>query len=68
MTRDPKRRAIPWTDADLDRLAEITPEAVEESRAWWHRHAPARYRELLDATPEDDQPDAGGEGTRDGEA
>lgn len=54
---DPNRKAIHWTDEDLDQLAEIGPEDIEEAKAWWRRNADPRFRELLDAEPLDDDPD-----------
>lgn len=53
---DPQRRAIRWSDADIDKLSEITPQDIEESRAWWRRNADPQYRELLD--PDDADADS----------
>lgn len=39
----------PEVEAELDDLAEITAEDIERARAWWKRHAPAGWKELLDA-------------------
>ena len=57
MTRKqkPKRRstlvgrAIRWTEADLDRLARVTPEDVAAAKAMFDRLAPPKLRGLLDA-------------------
>lgn len=49
MPRDPRRRIDHFTDEDLDRMAQITPEDLARARAWWEDGAPAEFRGLLDA-------------------
>jgi hypothetical protein len=46
--------AIDWTDADLDKLAEITPEDVASAKATYRRLAPKKAKRLLDAKQADD--------------
>lgn len=38
-----------YSAAELDALAEITPQDIEDARAAFERDAPARVRGLLDA-------------------
>ena len=47
----PRGKAIRWTEADLDRLAQVSPEDVEEAKVAYRKDAPTRYRDLLDAEP-----------------
>lgn len=42
-------RALPRTDADLERLATITPADVHAARVLWEELAPERYRGLIEA-------------------
>jgi hypothetical protein len=44
--------ATEWTDADLDRMAEVTPEDIRDARTAFHRDAPAESRGLIDAEEE----------------
>jgi len=53
--RKPKGSALDWDDADLDRLARVTPDDVAEAREWWHATAPRRYRALLDSGSDDER-------------
>lgn len=43
------------SDEELARLAEITPEDIEDAKMAWRRDASPRYRNLLDA--EVDEPE-----------
>lgn len=58
MAKPPEEKRVPlgkglgWTEEDIDRLAEITPQDIEEAKAAWRRDAPPWARELLDATEE----------------
>lgn len=45
------RRRRKLTEAELDQLAEITPEDIEDAKASWRRNAPPEFRDLLDAAP-----------------
>jgi hypothetical protein len=45
----PVGRAIRWTAADIERLAEITPEDIASAKAQFNRLAPRKLRGLLDA-------------------
>lgn len=48
---------IQWTEAELAAMTEITPADVEAAAVAWRKHAPARFRNLLDAkTVEDGNP------------
>jgi len=40
-----------WTEADLDRLSDVTPEDQAAAKAFWRRQAPKPLRKLLDAKP-----------------
>lgn len=48
----PVGHAEPWTQADIDALAEITPEDIASAKATFKRLAPKRARTLLDAKPD----------------
>jgi hypothetical protein len=41
---------LPLTDADLDALAEITPEDIEAAAKLWRETVPEELADLLDAT------------------
>lgn len=43
----------PWTEADLDEISMITEEDIEAARQQWFEDAPKRFKELLDAEPDD---------------
>lgn len=45
----PQGKAVDWTDAEIERLAEVTPEDVAAAKAHWKRLAPKRAKRLLDA-------------------
>jgi hypothetical protein len=38
-----------WTDADLERLSEITPTDQQQAAALWRERAPGPFKDLLDA-------------------
>lgn len=59
MAQQPKRKvdlgpAIPWSDDDLDRLSQISPEDLEAGKALWRETAPPKLATLLDAEPVED--------------
>jgi hypothetical protein len=41
--------AIEWTDADLDRMSQVTEEDKAAAVASWRRRAPRPMKRLLDA-------------------
>jgi hypothetical protein len=45
-----KGRALPRTDDDLDRLSRISRQDREAGISFWHNHAPAKFKGLIDAT------------------
>lgn len=45
----PVGQALAWTDADLDRLAEITPEDITSAKAHAERLMPKKLKPLLKA-------------------
>jgi hypothetical protein len=47
--------AFDMTDEELDALAEITEEDIEEAAAFWEAHAPEELAGLLDAEPDEDE-------------
>ena len=47
-------KPIEWSDADIDRLAEITPEDTASAKATYRRLAPKKAKRLLDAKQADD--------------
>lgn len=49
--------AIDWTDEEIDRMAEITPEDVASAKATYRRLAPKRAKRLLDAKTVDEVDD-----------
>lgn len=51
MAQQPRRPkpAPAWTQADLDKLTEITPADQEQAAKLWRERAPARFKDLLDA-------------------
>jgi len=42
-------KAIQWSDADLEQLAKVTPQDIEEASALWKRAAQRPLRGLFDA-------------------
>ncbi len=38
-----------WSDADLDEMAQITPDDQQTAETYWRRYLPRRFRTLLDA-------------------
>ena len=50
----PLGKAIIWTDSQLDALSEISPADIIEAGQWWKQNAPKKYKNLLDAKPEND--------------
>ena len=51
--KKPRGKPLVWSDADLDRLAQVSEADVEAARVFWRANAPKRYRELLEAQPEE---------------
>ena len=51
---DKRRKAKHSTEAELDKLAEITPEDIEDAMLQWKRDASPEFKNLLDAEPEAD--------------
>jgi len=45
----PLGKAIIWSPAELTKMCTVTPTDVRLARLWWRKHAPAKYRRLLDA-------------------
>lgn len=45
----PLGKAIIWSQAELTKMSTVTPIDVRLARLWWRKHAPAKYRRLLDA-------------------
>jgi hypothetical protein len=41
---------LPLSDADLDRLAQVTPSDIEDAAALWRESVPEEYADLLDTT------------------
>lgn len=63
MPRVPLGPPIPRSDADLDRLSEITQDDILEAALWFRAVMPAKWKTLLDAPlredatrPDQDQP------------
>lgn len=50
------RHYTPKSDAELDALAQITPSDIEDAKAAWEEDAPAPFKKLLDAKPDDPPP------------
>lgn len=53
---DKRRQKTDTTDAELDKLAEITPADIEDAKRAWRDDAPAAAKDLLDALPETEKP------------
>lgn len=51
----PIGKAPVLTDAELDEMAEVTPEDVAEALEFWEQNAPEEYRDLLDSEPGGDE-------------
>jgi hypothetical protein len=48
---------LPLDDEALDGLAQVTPADIAAAQQWWRRNAPARFKGLLDARPDEDDDD-----------
>jgi len=46
--------ALDWSDAELDRLADVDEDDLDDAVAYWRANAPERYRELIVAGPAGD--------------
>lgn len=47
----PAGRSLRWTEADTDRLSQITEEDKAAGKAFFRRTAPRKLKKLLDARP-----------------
>lgn len=45
----PLGKPLELTDADLDELSKVTAEDIKNAREFWHKHAPDKFTDLLDA-------------------
>lgn len=52
--RAPLGRMIPRTDDDLERMAQVDADDVEDAALWMEEHAPDAYDDLLQA-PDDSE-------------
>jgi hypothetical protein len=52
----PKRPnpAPKWTEADLDKLTEITPADQDVAKKLWRERAPQAFKDLLDAETQEE--------------
>lgn len=46
---DKRRQVDAASEAELDKLAEITPEDIERAKAAWEKNASPEFRDLLNA-------------------
>jgi hypothetical protein len=51
--RKPEGKAIEWSAAQIDALAEITPDDLDDAEAFWRANASKDYRGLIDASSDD---------------
>jgi hypothetical protein len=49
----PRGTPLRQTDAQLDALAQPSPQDIAEAQTAWRRDAPAPFKRLLDAEPVD---------------
>lgn len=42
------------SEVELDELSTIGPEQIARAKRRWHRDAPDEFKELLDATPDEE--------------
>ena len=56
--RVPLGKPLKLTDADLDRLSQVTPSDIEAAKIRWRQNAPKKYKNLLDAEVETDNADS----------
>jgi hypothetical protein len=45
----PVGQPIDWTEADLDRLSQVTEEDKASAKAFWRRTAPRKLKRIVDA-------------------
>lgn len=45
----PLGKPLQLSDADLDRLSQVTPFDIEVAKIAWKRNVPKKYKNLLDA-------------------
>ena len=55
--KKPDLTPLDRSDEELDRLSEITMDDIEAAQVFWKKHAPAAFKNLLDAKEEDGEPD-----------
>lgn len=53
--RVPLGKPLEWTDADLDALAEVSPQDVLEAQAWVNTHASETGKALWEARPAEEE-------------
>ena len=56
--RKPMGKPIEWTEADIEKMSEVTPEDIEQAAERWREVASPKYKNLLDAQETDDTPGA----------
>lgn len=53
--RRPRGKTKRWTEAELDRQSQVTPDDIEAARDSWKRHGGNDgFGPLLDATPDEE--------------
>jgi hypothetical protein len=50
--KDPKRKAIPWTEKLIKDQSAISPSEVERAKVFWSTNADKESKDLLDAITE----------------
>lgn len=45
------------TDADLEAMAEVSPEDIDETNAFWKRNAREDFKDILDSEPDEGEGD-----------
>jgi hypothetical protein len=48
----PVGEPLNWTEADIDRLSQVTEEDKAAANAFWRRQSPRKMKTLLNAKPE----------------
>lgn len=48
-------KPIPWSEAALDRLTEITQTDIDRANVLWRDNAPRKFDGLLEAEPKPDE-------------
>lgn len=52
-----RRKLSPIDEAELARLAQVTPEDVHDAQRAWRKDASPAFKDLLDARPSDAPPE-----------